>query len=102
MSFVVMLAAAALSTHARLIDFEPNVAFPAQGQEATLTYTGVKPGFPFDEVIPSWNVENGDNAKITVQVRAHGVGFDTKWYSYGQWSLDSDKSPRESIRGQVD
>ncbi|HSI74017.1 MAG TPA: C39 family peptidase [Fimbriimonas sp.] len=89
---------AALQVSAQLVAFEPSFVFPAAGQQAVLAYNGIRPGIAFDEVIPSWNVENGENAAVRVEVRAPG----TKWYSFGDWSLDHERWARKSAKDQKD
>jgi hypothetical protein len=89
---------AALQVSAQLIGFEPNLVFPGPGQQAVLAYNGVRPGISFDEVIPSWNVENGQNAAVKVEVRVPG----SPWYSFGDWSLDQERATRASLKSQKD
>jgi hypothetical protein len=82
----------------RLIHFEPNADF-ALGQEVVLTYPNVNPGVEFTEVIPSWNVAEAQNAAVSVELRARGEGWESKWYHLGNWSLTG---PRASVNGQRD
>ncbi len=98
MTLTMLAAAAAFQTSARLVAFEPNLTFPPGGQEAVLSYSNIRPGMVFDEVIPSWNVENGENASLRVEIRAAG----TKWYTLAQWSLDHERSNRVSVKDQKD
>ncbi|MEZ0324419.1 MAG: C39 family peptidase [Fimbriimonas sp.] len=98
MTLTMLAAAAALQTSAKLVAFEPNLSFPPAGQEAVLSYSNINPGVVFDEVIPSWNVENGENASLKIEIRASG----TKWYTLAVWSLDHERSPRVSVKDQKD
>lgn len=96
------LSVAALAvSNVRLISFSPNLEFPAPGQERVLDFTDVDPQIPFTEMVPSWNVEPAAGASVSLRVRAHGDGFDTKWYSFGNWTLDEAAS-RVSQKGQRD
>lgn len=53
---------------------------------------------PFDELIPSWNVQTPSGyAVLKVRVRVSGQWTD--WYSFGRWSRDGD---RYSLKGQKD
>jgi hypothetical protein len=78
------------------------MTFPEQGGEIVRTFNGVDPKITFDEVIASWNVQASETAALTVELRAHGQGFDTKWYTMGQWSLEGKMAPRASLKGQRD
>jgi len=98
---IAMIVSAGLP-NTRLVDLEPNLDFPARGQETVKVFSGIDPKIPFDEMIASWNVEPAEGASLKVEVRAHGEGFDTKWYTMAQWSLDRHVSPRESVKGQRD
>ena len=86
----------------RLLALQPNLDFPAKGNEVVKVFSGLDPKIPFTEMIPSWNVEPATNSLLKVEVRAHGEGFDTKWYAMGQWSLDPSVTPRGSVDGQID
>lgn len=105
-----MLAVLALATvgaaSVRLVPFFPNEEFPDKGQERKLLISNVDPKIPFSEVIPSWNVEPANGATVQVEIRAHvedraHMGHDTKWYSFGAWTLD-DAAKRTSVKGQRD
>jgi len=86
----------------RLVALEPNLVFPANGKETVKVFTNLQPGIPFREMIASWNVEPAQSALLKVEVRAHGEGFETKWYTMGQWDLDGKAGPRGSVNGQLD
>lgn len=86
----------------RLVGFTPNLEFPASGEESVRVYSGINAGIPFREMIASWNVEPAADAALKVEVRAHGPGFDTKWYTMGRWTLDGKIGPRGSVNGQRD
>jgi hypothetical protein len=86
----------------RLVAIEPNLEFPPQGSEAVKVMPRIEAGIPFREMIASWNVEPAGCASLKVEVRAHGDGIDTKWYTMGQWTLDAKVGPRGSVNGQKD
>lgn len=88
--------------NSRLVALEPNLTFPPAGQDVVKLYSGVDAGIPFKEMIASWNVDNSENASLKIEVRAHGDGFDTKWYTIAQWALDDNAGPRASVKGQRD
>jgi hypothetical protein len=98
MTLTMIAAAAALQTSAKLVAFEPNLTFPPVGQEAVLSYNNVRSGGMFDEVIPSWNVEYGENASIKIEIKGPG----TKWYTVALWTLDHEKAQRVSVKDQKD
>ncbi len=81
---------------------EPNITFPPKGQEVVKEFTGIEAGIPFKEMIASWNVDNAENASLKIDVRAHGDGFQTKWYTLAHWALDDNAGPRASVKGQRD
>ncbi len=98
-----MLAVAATPVvTAKLIAIQPDLAFPEKGGEIVRTYNGIDPKLSFDQVVASWNVQPADGAAITIEVRVHGDGFDSGWYTMGKWSLDGKSAPRESVNGQKD
>lgn len=99
-SIMVLLAAGASNT--RLVALEPNMSFPTAGEETTKVFTGINPEIPFGEMIASWNVQSAASAFVTLRVRAHGPGFDTKWYTMANWALDHAAGIRSSVNGQAD
>ncbi len=88
--------------NARLIALQPNLEFPSKGHELVKVFHDIDPQFQFQDLIASWNVEPADSAAIKIEVQAHGKGFDTRWYTMGEWSLDGKAGPRESVSGQKD
>jgi len=96
-----MIISSSLS-NTRLLALEPNIEFPGKGKETTKVFEGLNPGIPFREMIASWNVEPAESASLKVEVRAHGEGFATKWYTMGLWTLDPKSGPRGSLKGQTD
>ena len=88
--------------HSRLLSIEPALAFPEDGKERVETYEGISPKIAFHEMIASWNIEPATNSSIKIEVRAHGSGFVTKWFTMAYWAFDPKVAPRESIKGQHD
>jgi len=86
---------------ARLVRIPLRVNFPDEG-EVKREFTGIKPGFTFNEVIPSWNFDNASNGAIRVELRINTPTGKSKWYVMADWSGDKDWSPRQSTNGQKD
>ena len=86
---------------ARLIRVPIRANFPDEG-EINREYNGIKPGFKFNEVIPSWNIDNATNGAIRVELRINTPTGKSKWYVLGDWSGDKEWSPRQSTDGQKD
>lgn len=91
----------------RLVTLAQNIDFPAR--RAVKEFRDVRPGFRFDEVIPSWNVGKGktgsgpENGAVKIEMRsATAKGTKGAWMSLGTWSLNGDWAPRESQKGQSD
>jgi len=95
------LVAASLMGPVRLIPFFPNHEFPEKGKEEVITYENIDPQMPFDEVVPSWNVESAKGAVLEVQIRSHGDDYTSKWYTFGKWTLE-EPSMRTSVKNQKD
>lgn len=86
---------------ARLVRVPLRINFPADG-EVNREFSGIKPGIAFNEVIPSWNIDNAKNGAIRVELRINTPTGKSKWYVLGDWSGDKDWSPRQSTDGQKD
>ena len=87
---------------AHLVALEPNAAFPPKGTSLVRVFPSIDAGIPFREMVASWNVESAEAASLKIEVKAHGEGFDTKWYTLAQWTLDPQLGPRGSVNGQKD
>ncbi len=103
------LLAASLALHGpnRLVTIARGVDFPAARSQTV--YLDVRPGFLFDEVIPSWNVGSGrkggkaEDGAVKVELRLPtGRGTKGAWMNLGSWSLGGDWAPRESEKAQRD
>ena len=57
---------------------------------------------PANEIVVSWNAEPTPDTGLEVETRAVFPDRVSKWYSFGRWSRDDGKFPRESIAGQKD
>ena len=86
---------------ARLVKVPLKVNFPISG-EVGQEFNGIKPGFQFNEVIPSWNIDNAPTGAIRIELRINTATGKTKWYVLADWSGDKDWSPRQSTDGQKD
>ena len=56
-----------------------------------------RPGFAWDEAVPSWNVAR--NSSWTVELRAIGAGQPETWYPLGHWCSDTNHGSRTSWTG---
>lgn len=98
---VSLVLASVAAANVRLLSFLPNHEFPPVGQSEVVRFDSIQPNIPFDEIVPAWNVEPAKGAIIEVKIRAHGDGFESKWYTFGTWTLD-DAASRTSVNGQRD
>jgi hypothetical protein len=69
---------------------------------ASWTSPVVDPGFGWDEMVVSWNVEAPAGSGVKIEARAIVEGRPTKYYTLGLWSVDPARHPRESVAGQAD
>ena len=86
---------------ARLVRVPLRINFPDEG-EVGKEFNGIKPGFNFNEVIPSWNIDNATNGAIKIELRVNTPLGKSKWFNLGDWSGDKEWSPRQSLDGQKD
>ncbi len=91
-----------LNPTAQLISFQPNLRYPAAGERTVKVWEGLRPHHSFTQAIVSWNVNHPANSHTRLEVRAHGHGFDSKWFVMAEWSLHANTAPRESVNGQKD
>jgi hypothetical protein len=66
----------------------------------TLSSPEIRPEVNWNELVPSWNYR-GTNA-LTLEVKAVFPDRETKWYSFGDWSSNTNAFPRHSIKDQQD
>lgn len=72
-------------------------------EEATWTSRAVDPGFPFTELVASWNARTPEDTWVEVCLRTTTVeGATTPWYVMARWAeTDHDIAPT-SVPGQRD
>ena len=86
---------------ARLVRVPLRINFPDEG-EVGKEFNGIKPGINFNEVIPSWNIDNATNGAIRIELRVNTPLGKSKWFTLGDWSGDKIWSQRQSTDGQKD
>ncbi len=86
---------------ARLMRIPMKIDFPLEG-EVKQEVSGIKPGFKFNEVIPSWNIGNAKSGAIRIELRINTGSGKSKWFVMCDWSGDKEWSPRQSLDGQKD
>ena len=84
-------------SQARLMRIPLRVNFES-GKTVSRVYQGIKPGFAFDEVIPSWNIDGAPGGAIKIEIKTEQSG----WLCVGEWSGDPGWKPRASVKGQKD
>jgi hypothetical protein len=62
----------------------------------------VTPARPWRELVPTWNADLAATGWLRAEARAWRGGVATKFYSFGQWSRDTNHHPRFSVKGQRD
>lgn len=81
---------------------------PYDGETATYdsarwTSPSFTPGFPFGELVASWNADTPAGTWLQVEMQATtDKGATTKWYVMGRWSFDDSTVHRTSVGGQGD
>ena len=68
--------------------------------ETSLTSPVIDPGFPWDELVVSWNA--APSVSLRIEAQAIYPEHETKWYVMGLWSEDPARAPRESVVKQKD
>jgi hypothetical protein len=68
--------------------------------EVLLTSPEIAAPIDWNELVPSWNTT--PDTCLTVEARAISDAGTTRFYSFGQWSLDPARCPRSSVTGQRD
>jgi hypothetical protein len=79
--------------------------FPPRDYLAGTWTSGWQPaGFPFLELVSSWNADTPAGTWIQVEMRAtaSGDGHMTKWYVMGRWAYGDADIHRTSVGGQGD
>lgn len=75
--------------------------FPASGSE-TWTFERVTAPIDVDEAVPSWNVKNGENAALFVEVRVRDGQAASAWLPFARWTLDETRAERTSLKTPKD
>ena len=72
-------------------------------QAGTWTGPWVRPGFAFEEVVPSWNADTPPGSLVEIELQARTThGLESGWYVLGRWTLDDAAFRRTSVAGQAD
>jgi hypothetical protein len=82
-------------------DFERFQKRPATNA-VVLISPRIEAGFPWNELIASWNLRPKPGAGVTVEAKAIYPDRETKWYNLGNWTLEPAPQPRASVKGQRD
>src|SRR2546423_4339211 len=70
--------------------------------EIVLTSAELEPGFPWSELIVSWNAGLPAEGALRVEARAIYPDHASRYYVMGLWSGDRSRNPRESVENQKD
>ncbi|MFM7103489.1 MAG: hypothetical protein ACKO3N_20270, partial [Verrucomicrobiota bacterium] len=73
---------------------------PSPTPARVLESARLDPGFAWDELVVSWNVAS--NVVLTVEAQVSGAGETGRWYGLGQWSGDTNRAERTSVRQAAD
>ncbi|HLO99982.1 MAG TPA: C39 family peptidase [Fimbriimonas sp.] len=96
-----IVAAVVAPVSARLVRV-PVTLSSTNGQAVSKEYPNISPGMEFNEVIPSWNLENAGNGSVRVELRVHTPAGKSKWFRMADWSGDNTWQPRQSTDDQKD
>ena len=88
-----------VASRAMLVEVPAEVFKP--GQANVLELGPVDPNLPWTEVVPSWNVTGSKAAEFTLEAKVVRDSGETKWYSFGTWSLHPTET-RGSVKDQKD
>jgi hypothetical protein len=96
---LVLLQGSTVTSRAMSIEVPPDSFKP--GEERVLELGPIYAGFLWTEVVPSWNVHGSERAEMTLEAKVVRRDGETKWYSFGTWSLSPSES-RGSVKDQKD
>lgn len=82
------------------IDFKSHVS--TNSNESVLLSPVISVPIAWDELVASWNLETPPGAWVKVEAKSIYPDHETKFYTMGIWSLDSEEHPRGSVRHQRD
>ena len=72
-------------------------------ESATWTSPVVRPGFPYTELVASWNAQTPGGSWLQVEVQGSAnTGTRSKWYVLGRWAASDDAFHRTSVTAQGD
>jgi hypothetical protein len=75
----------------------------ATGTRGTWTSTWREAGFPFSQLIPSWNADTPPGTWIEVEMQARtSTQRETRWWRMGIWAYGDETIRRTSVNGQSD
>jgi hypothetical protein len=75
----------------------------ATGNRGTWTSTWVHIGFPFSQLIPSWNADTPPGTWIEIEMQARTASLrETRWWRMGTWAFGDETIRRTSVNGQSD
>lgn len=74
----------------------------AAGRTVVRELPALSPSIDWDEAVPAWNLDNPENAELTVEARVIYPDRATKYFSFGTWTGSVIKGLRFSIEGQRD
>jgi peptidase C39-like protein len=75
----------------------------ASGTRGTWTSTWLEAGFPFSQLIPSWNADTPPGTWIEIEMQARTAALrETRWWRMGTWAHGDETIRRTSINGQTD
>ncbi len=70
--------------------------------ETVMTSPRLSPGLDWNELIVSWNTEQGQESLLTIDVRGIFPDHSTKFYTLGRWASDGKNPLRGSVKDQLD
>ncbi|HEV8535428.1 MAG TPA: peptidase C39 family protein [Candidatus Limnocylindria bacterium] len=75
----------------------------ASGNRGTWTSAWLEAGFPFSQLIPSWDADTPSGTWIEVEVQARTPSLrETRWWRMGTWAYGDETVRRTSFNGQSD
>jgi hypothetical protein len=88
----------------RLVVFRSLDSFSKTEENGEFVWTSkvIEPGFPWCELVPSWNVDMAPGQTMRIEARAVYPDRTTRYYNLGHWSPDDKLAPRESVTKQKD
>jgi hypothetical protein len=84
----------------KLVQVSELPKFPVSPGSVTVLSPVIRPGFEFDEVVPSWNVKNAGTSTLRVRLRAASEDKAGAWFDMGTWTLGASNPVRTSVDDQ--